>query len=115
MANVATPLILLSIGYSMDINKKYMAPTLRLMFVRFVVTFGIGYAFKFLVIDNLFEVTPIMNYAYMTFLMLPPLFSLPLFVGIARTNEDEEIASNAVVSYTAFSLVMFILVAIVFL
>lgn len=112
LGSIATPLMLMIIGFGLKIQSKHIIQTLKMVLIRMVVTLGVGYLFKVIVINQLIEVTPIFNYAYLTFLILPPLYSLPIFVGASGTREDEELANNVVVVYTMLSLVLFVLIAL---
>ncbi|WP_273225593.1 malate permease [Geosporobacter ferrireducens] len=109
LSSLATPLILIIIGYGLKFDKRYMKESVYFLFIRMILGFVIGYAFKMLIIDRIMSPDPIFNYAYFTFLILPPPLSLPIFMGTYSTKEHEELANNVVVVSTVFSIVLYIL------
>ncbi len=108
LANLATPLILIIIGFGLKFNKEYMKQSLRFLIVRMGVILTVGYIFKYMLIDRIITPEPLFNYAYFTFLILPPAFSLPIFVGEYSTDEHKEIANNTVVLSTLISIIIYI-------
>jgi len=72
LGGLATPLILIIIGYGLKFDKRYMKSSVHLLTVRMLVMLIVGYAFKFLLIDKVIEPDKLFNYAYFTFLILPP-------------------------------------------
>lgn len=112
VARTATPLILITIGYGFEIKISNLKQTWRLMAIRFGIVFLVGYLFKWIVIENLIEVNTMFDYAFLTFLLLPPLFSLPLFIGDAGFKEEEKTSNNVIVSYTAISMIAFVILSV---
>ncbi|WP_432406210.1 AEC family transporter [Wukongibacter sp. M2B1] len=109
LANLATPLILIIIGFGLKFNEEYMKQSFRFLIIRMSVILTIGYIFKYVIIDRIITPEPLFNYAYFTFLILPPAFSLSIFVGEYSTNEHKEIANNTVVLSTLVSIIIYIL------
>lgn len=109
LSNLATPLILIIIGYGLKFDKRYMKESVRFLLIRMILVFMIGYSFKMLLIDRILPPDPIFNYAYFTFLILPPPLSLPIFMGTYSTREHEELANNVVVVSTVFTIALYIL------
>ncbi|WP_432662172.1 malate permease [Wukongibacter baidiensis] len=109
LANLATPLILIIIGFGFKFNKEYMKQSFRFLMIRMGVILAVGYTFKYMVIDKIITPEPLFNYAYFTLLILPPAFSLPIFVGEYSTSEHKEIANNTVVLNTLVSIIIYIL------
>ncbi len=96
VAVTATPMILMLIGYGITINKDYIKQSVRLLIVRYIVMFAVGIPFKLLVIDNFVTSSLYLDISYMSLLLIPPIFSLPVLVGAFGDEEGEEITSNAV-------------------
>lgn len=113
LGSVATPLILIAIGFGIEVKKGNIMQTLKLLATRMTLIMVIGYIFKVIVINPIIGVTQIFNYAYFTFLILPPMFSLPMLVGKYGTREDEELANNVVVVSTILSLIIFIVMVFI--
>ncbi|MDP0506342.1 MAG: hypothetical protein Q7K47_03840 [Fusobacterium sp. JB019] len=114
IGSLATPLILISIGYSSKISLKNSKETLRLILSRFTCIIISGIIFKIFVIDNFFEPTWLLNVSYTTLFILPPVYSLTVFLGVAGNDKEEELISNATILYTLLSIVLFILTAFYF-
>ena len=109
LSDLATPLILIIIGYGLKINKKYIKQSLKLTFLRIAVILTIGYAFKYFLVDYILPADKIFDYAYFTFLILPPPFATSIFIGKYSVKENEELANNTVVMSTLFCITAFIL------
>ncbi len=122
IGSMATPLILITIGYGLKLKKSYLLLSLRFVVIRLVIVFDIGYLYKLLIINRIVILTPIFNYAYYTFLLLPPLFSLPIFLskkeGTIKDSTKESgpsmevLANHTIVLCTLISLIGFILLAV---
>ncbi len=108
LSNLATPLILIIIGFGLKFNRRYMKQSAVFIILRLLVAFTIGYSIKYMVIDRFVSPDPIFDYAYFTTLILPPPFSLPIFVGEYSSEENKELANNTVVLGTVVSVVIFI-------
>ncbi|PAB59307.1 AEC family transporter [Anaeromicrobium sediminis] len=108
LGSLATPLILIIIGYGLELKKKYMKDSIKLTAIRMGVILLVGYMVKYMVIDRIIDENELFNYAYFTFLILPPPFALPLFVGEYSNEEDKNIANNTVVLSTVLSIVLYI-------
>ncbi len=109
MSKIATPLILIVIGYGLSFNKAYTKLTIIFVALRFVLILAVGYLFKFILIDHLIEFDQYMNYAYFTLLILPPPFSSSVLVGKYGGEEDEvKLVNNITVVYTCLSIVTYI-------
>ncbi len=109
LSSLSTPLILIIIGYGLKLNKKYMVQSIKFLIIRFTVILTVGYVFKYLIINKVIIPDQIFNYAYFTFLILPPPLSLPIFIGTYSTKEHEELANNTIVLNTVVSIIIFIL------
>ncbi|MCY6485838.1 AEC family transporter [Clostridium aestuarii] len=109
LANLATPLILIIIGFGLKLKKKYMKQSIKFILIRMLVIFTVGYTFKYLFIDSIIPADDLFNYAYFTFLILPFPFSLPIFVGEYSTKEITELSNNAVVLNTIVSITIYII------
>lgn len=113
LSNIATPLILIIIGFGLKFNKKYMRESMRFIVIRTIIILTIGYVFKYVLINPIMGSDKIFDYAYFTFLILPPPLSLSIFLGKSSTKEHEELASNTVVLGTVASIALFILFVLI--
>ncbi len=108
LADLATPLILIIVGYGLKLNEKYIKQSIKFVVIRTITILIVGYIFKYLVIDHIMIWDKVFNYAYFTFLILPPPLSLSVFVGAYSTKEYEELINNTVVLNTIASIFIFI-------
>ncbi len=112
LSNLATPLILIIIGYGLKLKKKYMKESLKLLAIRMLTMLSISYAVKFLIIDRIMQPDILFNYAYFIFFILPPPLSLSIFIGTYSNKENEELTNNTVVLNTVVSIAIFALFVI---
>ncbi|OOB77495.1 MAG: hypothetical protein ATN33_04040 [Epulopiscium sp. Nele67-Bin001] len=108
IGNTATPFMLISIGYGLTLEAKYLKESAKLMAVRTVVLVVIGILFKFLVVDQFMSSSMLLDVSYVSFLLLPPLFSLPILISEKGEQEDIDIVTSAVGIYTMVSILLFI-------
>jgi hypothetical protein len=109
LGDLATPLILIGIGYGLSFTKKYMKTSIKLVLFRLFLILFLGYIFKFLFINKIMTSTNLFNYAFFTFLILPPPFALPILISeIAGKNDLEELANNTVMLSTVTSVLIYI-------
>ncbi len=111
LSMIATPLILITIGYGMVFNKKYFKTSLKFVLLRYVILFTVGYLLKITLL-NLWIKDIYFDYAFFTFLILPPPFSLPVFISEYASDEDVELANNMVVVSIAGCFLLFVLFTI---
>ncbi len=120
LSQMGTPLILMMVGYGLELNKKYIKRTVLYVLIRRVSLIGIGYLFKFLILSRFIEMSVQFNYAFFTFLILPPPFLLSIFIethgdGIDQKTRDNIILANnivvldTVVCITTFIIFIFII------
>lgn len=108
LASLATPLILIIIGFGLKFNKKYMRQSIKFIIIRYIIIFTLGYIFKYLFIDHIILQDPLFNYAYFTFLILPIPFSLAIFVSEYSTLEHSELINNTIVLNTVLTIITYI-------
>ncbi len=108
IANMATPMILIIIGFGLRINKKYFKQSIKLVIIRMTTMIIVGYAFKFLLIDKIIINDILFDYAFFTFLILPSPYSLPIFVGEYANDEYRDIANNTVVLNNIATIIVFV-------
>ncbi|MGO1479341.1 AEC family transporter [Senegalia sp. (in: firmicutes)] len=112
LSNIATPIILIIIGFGLKLNKIYLKQSMKLFAIRITTILVIGYIFKIFIINKIISNDPLLDYAYFTFLILPPPLSLSLFVDKYAGREYSEIANNVVVIHTIVCVIMFVIFAI---
>ncbi|ONI45678.1 hypothetical protein AN640_04250 [Candidatus Epulonipiscium fishelsonii] len=113
IAAISTPFMLISLGYGLTFETKYIKSSIKLMGIRAGVLFFIGAVFKVLIIDNIIETNTLFNISYITFLLLPPMFSLPLLVAEEGTEEDANIVNCVVGIYTIISILAIMALSVI--
>jgi len=109
LGSVNAPLILICIGYGMNFDKTYMAESIKLSVIRVITTFSVGYIFKWGVLDRIGAIDgEVFSYSFFTLIVLPPIFSLSLFLSKYGRKEQEQVISNATVHCTILSMVLFV-------
>lgn len=108
LGNVCTPLILIIVGYGLKLNPKYTKLSLKFIGLRLAVMLTVGYTFKFLILDRILPDDRYFEYAYFTFLILPPPMSLPIFTEQFSGKELGEVMNNTVVFNTIVCIGIFI-------
>jgi Predicted permeases len=106
VANIVTPLILICIGYDLQFEKQYVAKGIALVLWRLFITGVVSFLFKVFVFDR-FYASPLFDEAFFTLIIMPPLFSLPIFLGDSGKYEDERIVNAATVLNTVVSIFCF--------
>lgn len=109
LSSLATPIILIIIGFGLKLNKIYIKQSMKLFLIRIITILTIGYIFKIFIINKIITNDPLFDYAYFTFLILPPPYSLSIFVGKYANREYSEIANNVVVIHTIACIAIFVL------
>lgn len=112
LAATATPVILIIIGYGLKLEKSYVSISIKFLIFRLFITLTVGYLVKFLIMDQLFDISSKMfEIAYFTFLIMPPPFSLSIFVD-EYDHEQGIIATNTTVLSTVFSIIAFVIMCL---
>jgi len=110
LGNMSLTLTLITIGYRLKLsNKENIKESIWLVVLRYILTFGIGYAFKFTVMDRLVAPNIFFDYAFFTLLSQHGSIVLTVFVGEYSSKEDHEIINNALVINTLVGIVMYMI------
>lgn len=112
LAELATPLILIVVGYGLVFNKKYMLNSVRLVSIRLTINLIIGYTIKMLVFDKLIH-NNFFDSTYFTFLVMPIPYSLPILIEeYGGSEKDRDLLTNTVVLNSLVSVSMFMIYVI---
>ena len=109
IGNLATPSILMIVGYGLRFKKSYMRQSIKFVILRYSIILTIGYLFKWFCINRIVHVDKLFNYAYFTFLILPQPLSLSVLVAKFGTAEQQDLVNNTAVLSTIFSISAFLL------
>ncbi|MCJ7835482.1 AEC family transporter [Cuneatibacter sp. NSJ-177] len=98
LGGVTTVLIMIIVGYRIRFdNRTRLMESIRLVGIRYLLTFSVGYLYKFLVMDRLSGGSIYFDYAFFTLLSQHGSVVLTAYIGEYGSTEDLEVASNALV------------------
>ncbi len=108
LSSIVVPLILLTVGYSINFQNVRFPLTFKYLAVRILVISILGSIFYFIFKRLITNLPPLFFYAYITFIILPPPFILPLFI---KNEFEDQITffNNSILIYTLLSFLVFFL------
>ncbi|MDA3832272.1 MAG: hypothetical protein PF495_02635, partial [Spirochaetales bacterium] len=106
IAAATSPLILLIIGYQLKIEREGFFDSIKIIALRVALIAVLGTVFILITDRLILDVDKIMLYAFITFLVLPPPFILPIFLP-KRAQRENRIYNNSIVMYTFLTLIVF--------
>ncbi len=110
---MTTPIILIVIGAGIKLDVNHVRKAVYFVVLRILVTLGLGLSIKFLIIDSIYETSHIFNLAYFTYLILPPPFTLAIFVSEYSSEENAIVVNNGIVISTVLSIVAFVAMVLI--
>jgi predicted permease len=113
LAGLTVPLILIIIGYNLQLDSGLLKKGVPFMLARMAVILCFFFLIDILVFNMLFRFDPLLSAALFVFFILPPPFILPLFI---KKEEKEELAyvNGILVLYTVASIIAYSLYFIVY-
>ncbi|MFW6328474.1 MAG: AEC family transporter [Alkalispirochaetaceae bacterium] len=110
LADATTPLILIVVGHSLSFHPAVLKVGVPTLLIRFAVTFGLGYPFKLLVMEPILASgEPLFDAAFFSLIVLPGLYSLPIFLAQHGDHRGEAEASGVVTLGSAVSVLLFLI------
>ena len=106
IAAMTSPLILLVIGYQLQFKRQGIFSAFKLIGLRLLIVGIFGTAFIYFTNAFILPVDSLMLYAFITFLILPPPFIIPLFLP-KKAHEENIFYNNALVLYTLIMLILY--------
>lgn len=114
LGTIVSPLILIILGYDLQLNRTYIRESVKILVIRYAAMLLLGGLVKYLILDRFIHSDPLFDYAWFTYLILPPSNSVPLLFSNYSTEENASIATNVVVLssilciliYTGFVLII---------
>jgi predicted permease len=114
LASLASPLVLLSVGYGIRFQKGQLKKAFAFTGLRIASTLSLGFLLKTQLVDRLYPRTPLMDHGFFLLFVLPPIFSLSLFISPHSNSDEIALANNVIVLYTLYTLTSFIAYALAF-
>lgn len=109
LADATTPLILIVVGHSLSFRRSLVSTGLPVLLLRLLITFGLGYPFMALVMEPIAgSGEPLFAEAFFSLIVLPGLYSLPIFLARHGDREGERESSGVVTLGTALSVTLFL-------
>jgi malate permease and related proteins len=107
LGNLAIPLILLIVGYSLQLNRAGIKEALAVVVLRLVLLVPLALAVNTFVIRGWLHLEPLFEAAVFTLLILPPPFIVPLYIRPDQVEEKRYV--NAVlILHTLVSIAVYV-------
>jgi malate permease and related proteins len=106
VSRITTPLILLAIGFQLKLTAMNWRESIRLLSWRLGLVAVGSFVLYFLTDLLIMELDRMMTYAFITFLLLPPPFIIPVFLG-EKLQKESEFYNNLLVLYTIITLIVY--------
>ena len=113
IGNLATQCILMIVGFGLKFNTDHMKQSIKFVILRYIIVFTVGYAFKWIFLDGVSGLGKLFDYAYFTFLILPPPLSLSVFITKYGKEEYQDLVNNTVVLFTVISVSIYLLFVVI--
>lgn len=104
---LATPLILIFIGYNVSINSALLLKSLKYILIRLLTLMAIGYLFKITLLDHFIESSTFYDSAYFLLLSLPPVFSISILAADYLEEENLILLNNIIVLHAMTTIILF--------
>lgn len=113
IASITTVLTMIVVGYRIRFqDKKRIRESMAYVLFRYLFSFGLGYLFKFLVLDRLVQPSRYFDYAFFTMLSQFGSTLLIMLVGEYCSQEELEVSSNAFVINVMVGIVLYVVFAL---
>jgi len=113
LSQLVSPLILLTVGYSLQINHIPWKAGFHLISLRLLSIGILGTVLILFTREFVMEINKTMLYAFITFFLLPPPFIIPVFLGDKFKNENlfynNLLVLSTIVTLILFMMIMFVL------
>ncbi len=107
LAQTATPIILVVVGYSITIDKAYLKQSLKLLASRYIIILVCG-TILMAVLNTFLNPSAITSVTFFSLLLLPSLSSIPILIGALNDTQGQKVTSNAVALSTLIGLILFV-------
>jgi len=106
LANLTIPLILITVGYGIKLDRKGLGDASRLVIIRLAILLPLAFLLNTFLIRGLLDLPRAYEVALFTLLVLPPPFIIPLFMK-PELLEEERYVNNVLTLYTVVSIILF--------
>lgn len=112
LSMLTTPLILLAIGYQLEFRDMNWTAAMRLIGLRLLLVGVLGTVLFMVTLHWIMPVSRLLGYAFLTFLLLPPPFIIPVFLG-GKLEKEAYFYNNVLVLFTPVTLLLYIIAMLI--
>jgi TM2 domain-containing membrane protein YozV len=106
LASLTVPLILVIVGYGIQLNREGFGSASRVVLLRLVILIPLGLLLGRALIQDLLQLEKAFAVALFVLLILPPPFIVPLFMG-QDSISDRQYVNNVLTLHTIVTIVVF--------
>jgi predicted permease len=106
LANLTVPLILLTVGYGIKLNRTGIGSAVRVVAIRLAILIPLALVLNQVLISGLLQLGKPYQVAFFTLLILPPPFIIPLFMRKDMPDEERYV-NNVLMLYTLATIAIF--------
>ncbi len=108
LGNLTIPLILLIVGYGIEIDRRGLRTALSLVALRLALLVPLAMLINVFVIRGLLQLDRYFEAAVFTLLILPPPFIVPLYVRPTLPLDEKQTINNVLMVHTIISIALYI-------
>jgi hypothetical protein len=108
LSNLTVPLILIIVGYGIEIDRAEVGTALRVAAIRLVILIPLALLVNAYLIRDILALDPLFETALFTLLVLPPPFIIPLYTPPNLDIEEKRYINNVLAIHTVISVTVFI-------
>lgn len=109
LGKLTVPLILISVGYGIKINRSKLGTAIRVVLLRLGILIPLALVLNEVLIRNYLGLEPFFEKALFTMLILPPPFIVPLYIPDNLARDEKEYINNVLTLHTVVSISVFLL------
>lgn len=109
LGKLTVPLILISVGYGIKINRSKLSTAIRVVLLRLGILIPLALVLNVVLIRNYLGLEPFFEKALFTMLILPPPFIVPLYIPDNLAQDEKEYINNVLTLHTVVSISVFLL------
>jgi len=109
LGNLTAPLILITVGYNIKVNRTGFGNALLVVIIRLVILVPLALLINSYVIRDMLSLDRLFEAALFTLFILPPPFIIPLYIAPNKNQEEKEYINNVLTLHTIVSVAIFII------
>jgi predicted permease len=108
LGNLTIPLILIIVGYGIQINRARLKDVLLVVLIRLGILLPLALFLNSYVVRDLLRLDKLFEVALFTLLVLPPPFIIPLYISSDLDIEERQHINNVLTIHTIISVIIFL-------